>query len=94
MTRTTGTIPFFPPDLFHEDRDTLLRLLYEIGTGREQRFILGEHTRRFETALAEGLGVADVVACASGTGGCGSRSTATTLWMCGTATSSMRGCGA
>ncbi len=68
MTRTTGTIPFFPPDLFHEDRDTLLRLLYEIGTGREQRFILGEHTRRFETALAEGLGVADVVACASGTG--------------------------
>ncbi|MEV6123017.1 DegT/DnrJ/EryC1/StrS family aminotransferase [Streptomyces sp. NPDC052077] len=64
----TAPVPFFPPDLFEEDRDTVLRLLYELGTGEEQKFILGEHTRRFETELARRLGAADVVACASGTG--------------------------
>ncbi|MFC7794908.1 DegT/DnrJ/EryC1/StrS family aminotransferase [Streptomyces cinereoruber] len=60
-------VPFFPPDLFHEDRDTLLRLLYEIGTGADQKFILGDRTRRFEDALRDRLGAADVVACSSGT---------------------------
>ncbi|MGW0031810.1 DegT/DnrJ/EryC1/StrS family aminotransferase [Streptomyces sp. NPDC003314] len=60
-------VPFFPPDLFHEDRDTLLRLLHEIGTGAEQKFILGDRTRRFEEALRGRLGAADVVACSSGT---------------------------
>ncbi|GHG08291.1 DegT/DnrJ/EryC1/StrS family aminotransferase [Streptomyces filamentosus] len=64
---TGGRVPFFPPDLFHEDRDTLLRLLYEIGTGADQKFILGDHTRRLEDALRERLGAADVVACSSGT---------------------------
>ncbi|MFF7851103.1 DegT/DnrJ/EryC1/StrS family aminotransferase [Streptomyces sp. NPDC007910] len=65
---TTGDrVPFFPPDLFHEDRDTLLRLLHEIGTGAEQKFILGDRTRRFEETLRDRLGAADVVACSSGT---------------------------
>ncbi|MFS0691395.1 DegT/DnrJ/EryC1/StrS family aminotransferase [Streptomyces nitrosporeus] len=62
-----GRIAFFPPDLFQDDRDTLLRLLYEIGTGQDQKFILGEHTRRFEDALRRRLDAADVVACSSGT---------------------------
>ncbi|MFE6101752.1 DegT/DnrJ/EryC1/StrS family aminotransferase [Streptomyces laurentii] len=65
--RDRDTIPFFPPDLFHDDRETLLRLLYEIGTAPEQKFILGAHTARFEEALREQLGATDVVACSSGT---------------------------
>ncbi|MFJ7124853.1 DegT/DnrJ/EryC1/StrS family aminotransferase [Streptomyces sp. NPDC098101] len=64
---TGDRVPFFPPDLFHEDRDTLLRLLHEIGTGADQKFILGDRTRRFEDALRDRLGAADVVACSSGT---------------------------
>ncbi|MEY9937454.1 DegT/DnrJ/EryC1/StrS family aminotransferase [Streptacidiphilus sp. MAP5-3] len=62
---------FFPPDLFESDREHLVRLVHEIGTARpegaSQRFILGEHTARFEEALREQLGAADVVACGSGT---------------------------
>jgi dTDP-4-amino-4,6-dideoxygalactose transaminase len=62
-------LPFFPPDLFEADRAHLLRLVHEIGTGPEQKFILGERTARFEAALREHLGpdAADVVACGSGT---------------------------
>ncbi|MFC6063349.1 DegT/DnrJ/EryC1/StrS family aminotransferase [Streptomyces ochraceiscleroticus] len=60
-------IPFFPPDLFEDDRAVLLGLLRDIGLAPEQRFILGEHTRRFEQLLKESLGAADVVACSSGT---------------------------
>ncbi|GGY50513.1 aminotransferase DegT [Streptomyces omiyaensis] len=60
-------VPFFPPDLFHEDRDAFLRILYDIGTGADQKFILGDHTRRFEDALRDRLGAADVIACSSGT---------------------------
>ncbi|POX38914.1 DegT/DnrJ/EryC1/StrS family aminotransferase [Streptomyces sp. Ru73] len=63
----TERIPFFPPDLFEADRTVLLDLLLELGLSPEQRFILGEHTRRFEGLLREALGAADVVACASGT---------------------------
>ncbi|PZT70748.1 DegT/DnrJ/EryC1/StrS family aminotransferase [Streptomyces sp. SW4] len=67
MTRTE--IPFFPPDLFTgEDRETFLRLLHEIGTSPDQRFILGSRTRRFEDALKDATGAADAVACGSGTG--------------------------
>ncbi|MFG3191026.1 DegT/DnrJ/EryC1/StrS family aminotransferase [Streptomyces omiyaensis] len=62
-----GRVPFFPPDLFHEDRDAFLRILYDIGTGADQKFILGDHTRRFEDALRDRLGAADVIACSSGT---------------------------
>lgn len=64
-------IPFFPPDLFDDDRDTMLGILREIGTAPGQRFILGEHTRRFEDQLRESLGAADVVACGSGTSALG-----------------------
>ncbi|GAA2786778.1 DegT/DnrJ/EryC1/StrS family aminotransferase [Crossiella cryophila] len=60
-------VPFFPDDLFTADREVLLDLLYELGTGPSQRFILGEHTARFERELREQLGAADVVACSSGT---------------------------
>ena len=61
------TIPFFPPDLFEDDRQLLLDLVHEIGTAPQQRFLLGEHTARFEEALRTSLGAADVVACSSGT---------------------------
>ncbi|GAA1964482.1 DegT/DnrJ/EryC1/StrS family aminotransferase [Kitasatospora viridis] len=67
-TAQSTSIPFFPPDLFEGDRAELLRLLREIGTGPSQRFILGEQTALLERELAEQLGAADVVACASGTG--------------------------
>lgn len=60
-------IPFFPPDLFESDRDVLVDIVRDIGTGPAQRFILGECTARFEEALRAGLGAADVVACGSGT---------------------------
>lgn len=61
------TIPFFPPDLFEEDRDTLLETVHAIGTAGTQRFILGEHTARFERALRDRLGAGDIIACSSGT---------------------------
>ena len=64
---STTTIPFFPPDLFEEDRDALLETVRAIGTAGTQRFILGEHTARFERALRDRLGAGDVIACSSGT---------------------------
>lgn len=60
-------IPFFPPDLFEADREVLVDIVHEVGTARAQRFILGDHTARFEEALRASLGAADVVACGSGT---------------------------
>ncbi|MGH3874249.1 MAG: DegT/DnrJ/EryC1/StrS family aminotransferase [Pseudonocardiaceae bacterium] len=60
-------IPFFPPDLFEADRDVLLDIVRDIGTGPAQRFILGECTARFEQALRASLDAVDVVACGSGT---------------------------
>jgi dTDP-4-amino-4,6-dideoxygalactose transaminase len=64
---TEPEIPFFPPDLFDTDREVLLDLLRRVGLSRDQRFILGEQTARFEELLRESLGAADVVACGSGT---------------------------
>ncbi|KAB8161269.1 DegT/DnrJ/EryC1/StrS family aminotransferase [Streptomyces sp. 3MP-14] len=61
-------VPFFSPRLFDEDRATALRLIHEVGTAPEQRFILGEHTRALEDALSRDLDGAHVVACGSGTG--------------------------
>src|SRR5437764_57888 len=61
------TIPFFPPDLFEADRETLLATVRDIGLDPRQKFILGEQTARFEQALRAELGVADVIACSSGT---------------------------
>ena len=60
-------IPFFPPQLFEDDRDALLDIVHKIGTGSQQRFILGEYTAQFEEALRASLGAVDVVACGSGT---------------------------
>ncbi|TWG07977.1 DegT/DnrJ/EryC1/StrS family aminotransferase [Saccharopolyspora dendranthemae] len=64
-------IPFFPPDLFEDDRKVMLDLIREIGVAPEQKFILGEHTRVFEETLREELGAADVIACGSGTSALG-----------------------
>ena len=61
-------IPFFPPDLFDADRQTLLDLIHRIGTEPAQRFILGPRTARLESELRTELGAADVVACGNGTG--------------------------
>ncbi|MDQ3789806.1 MAG: DegT/DnrJ/EryC1/StrS family aminotransferase [Actinomycetota bacterium] len=63
----TRTLPFFPPDLFEPDRAALLEIVHEVGTGAGQRFILGEHTARFEQALSDTLGGAAVITCGSGT---------------------------
>ncbi len=60
-------IPFFPPDLFQADRDTLVEIVHRVGCGPQQRFILGDCTARFEEALATSLGARDVIACGSGT---------------------------
>lgn len=62
------TIPFFPPDLFEADRDTLLKCLYEVGTDPEQKFILGRRTAGLELALRQMTGAGSVIACGSGTG--------------------------
>ncbi|UOB14883.1 DegT/DnrJ/EryC1/StrS family aminotransferase [Streptomyces sp. HP-A2021] len=61
------TVPFFPPDLFEDDRELFMDLVHDIGTAPEQRFLLGERTARFEEALRDSLGAADAVACSSGT---------------------------
>jgi dTDP-4-amino-4,6-dideoxygalactose transaminase len=68
---TRPEIPFFPPDLFEADRKVMLDLIREIGTGPDQRFILGEYTREFEELLRDSLGAADVIACGSGTSALG-----------------------
>ena len=62
------TIPFFPPDLFEADRETLLKCVYEVGTDPEQKFILGRRTAELERALRDATGAGDVIACGSGTG--------------------------
>ncbi|MEV6670582.1 DegT/DnrJ/EryC1/StrS family aminotransferase [Streptomyces sp. NPDC051162] len=62
------TLPFFAPDLFEEEREPLLSVLHELGTGPGQRFILGERTAEFEGALCEATGARHAVACSSGTG--------------------------
>ncbi|MFF5258467.1 DegT/DnrJ/EryC1/StrS family aminotransferase [Actinomadura viridis] len=62
------TLPFFPPDLFEGDRDVLLKLLHEVGTDPEQKFILGRRTAALERELREMTGAGDVIACGSGTG--------------------------
>lgn len=63
------TIPFFPPDLFEQDRRAFKDLLYEVGTDPEQKFILGRRTAQLEEELRRSTGAGDVIACSSGTGG-------------------------
>ncbi|KRV47681.1 aminotransferase DegT [Wenjunlia vitaminophila] len=64
-----ATIPFFPPDLFEQDRQAMLDILFEVGTDAEQRFILGRRTAELEEALRQMTGAGHAVACSSGTGG-------------------------
>lgn len=71
-SREAGTtamqrISFFQPDVFDDDRPTMLEIIRSVGGSADQRFILGDHTRRFEEVLRRSLGAADVVACGSGT---------------------------
>ncbi|MGW1840606.1 DegT/DnrJ/EryC1/StrS family aminotransferase [Streptomyces sp. NPDC002067] len=60
-------IPFFPPDLFEQDREVLIGLVHEIGTAPDQKFILGTRTATFEDALRTTYGTGDAIACSSGT---------------------------
>ncbi|MBF6436585.1 DegT/DnrJ/EryC1/StrS family aminotransferase [Nocardia cyriacigeorgica] len=62
-------IPFFPPDLFEEDRATLHELLHELGTSAEQKFILGARVAELEAKVVAETGARHAVACSSGTGG-------------------------
>ncbi|MFL6136355.1 MAG: DegT/DnrJ/EryC1/StrS family aminotransferase [Frankiaceae bacterium] len=62
-------VPFFPPDLFAADADALLKLLHDVGTDPEQRFILGSRTAELEREIRDRTGARDAIACASGTGG-------------------------
>lgn len=64
-------LPFFPPDLFEDDRDVLLEIVRGVATAPAQRFILGAHVARLEAALAQTLGGAHVVACSSATSALG-----------------------
>lgn len=61
------TLPFFPTDLFDDDRDVLLDIVERIGLAPEQKFILGECTARFEAVIRDSVGAADAIACGSGT---------------------------
>ncbi|KOV77997.1 DegT/DnrJ/EryC1/StrS aminotransferase family protein [Nocardia sp. NRRL S-836] len=61
------TLPFFPPDLFDDEQDTLLDIVESIGLAPEQKFILGAHTTRFEEVVRDSVGAADAIACGSGT---------------------------
>jgi len=62
------TLPFFPPDLFEQDRQALLDIVHEHGTGPSQKFILGEQTAALEEALKADTGAKHVIACGSATG--------------------------
>ncbi|GLZ36442.1 DegT/DnrJ/EryC1/StrS family aminotransferase [Actinokineospora sp. NBRC 105648] len=61
------TLPFFPPDLFDNERDALLDIVRRTGLSPSQKFILGERTAQFEDALRAETGAAEVIACSSGT---------------------------
>lgn len=61
------TIPFFSPDLFDDDAGVLLDIVRRVGLAPEQKFILGEHTKRFEQVIRDRVGAADAIACGSGT---------------------------
>lgn len=61
------TLPFFPPDLFDEDRAELLDIVRRVGLAPEQKFILGDQTARFEAAIRDSVAAADAIACGSGT---------------------------
>ncbi|WNV88991.1 DegT/DnrJ/EryC1/StrS family aminotransferase [Umezawaea sp. Da 62-37] len=62
------TLPFFPPDLFEQDRQALLDIVHEHGTGPSQKFILGERTAALEEALKASTGAKHMIACGSATG--------------------------
>lgn len=61
-------IPFFPPDLFEEDRHTILDVVYRAGAGEPRKLILGPFVERLEEEIRVRTGARHVIACASGTG--------------------------
>jgi dTDP-4-amino-4,6-dideoxygalactose transaminase len=68
MSGTSITVPFFSPDPFVADHDALLKIIYDLGTGPDQKLILGDRTAELERRLRRTTGAGDVVACGSGTG--------------------------
>lgn len=66
--KVTSTIPFFPPDLFEEDRQFVLDLVHDIALDPAQKFILGRRVEELERRICEESGTEHAVACASGTG--------------------------
>jgi dTDP-4-amino-4,6-dideoxygalactose transaminase len=61
-----STVTFRPPAFFGSDQDAIPSLVWEIGTGASQQFILGEAVSRLETQLSEDLGTRHAIACGSG----------------------------
>jgi dTDP-4-amino-4,6-dideoxygalactose transaminase len=62
------TIPFFPPDLFEQDRRTVLDTVRRVALAPSQKFILGTAVERYEDEIRKRTGAADAIACGSGTG--------------------------
>lgn len=63
------TVPFFPPDMFEDDRAEILSLVREVALDPSQRFILGWRVEALEQRLREATGAHHAIACGSGTGG-------------------------
>jgi dTDP-4-amino-4,6-dideoxygalactose transaminase len=60
------TVPFRPLAYFGDDQDAIPGLVWEIGTGAAQQFILGEAVSRLEAQLTEDTGARHAIACGSG----------------------------
>lgn len=60
------TVTFRPPAFFGSDQDAIPSLVWEIGAGASQQFILGEAVSRLETQLREDFGTRHAIACGSG----------------------------
>src|SRR5580658_6189201 len=64
----TRAVPFFPPDLFEEERGKTLQIVKEVGLSPDQKFILGEAVARLEQKISADAGARHAIACSSGTG--------------------------
>ncbi|MGC1852137.1 MAG: DegT/DnrJ/EryC1/StrS family aminotransferase [Solirubrobacterales bacterium] len=66
---STSLLPFFPPNMFEEERLAILDVVREVGLDSRQKFILGERVEQLEQRVRQATGAPYVIACASGTGG-------------------------
>ncbi|MFR9770780.1 DegT/DnrJ/EryC1/StrS family aminotransferase [Nocardia sp. SC052] len=64
----TTSVPFFPPDLFGDDKAVAIDIIRAAGTGSKQRFILGDAVLRLEQRIAQDTGAQHAIAVGSGTG--------------------------